>query len=114
MGAIESNEDLDFDIDLDLNLPGSTSSGNNHDDNDNTTTTMSANTDDQNQRSIEALAEWFEQGQAKNIIVLSGAGVSTGMYSVHLLACTASNTTCSTRSPLIHPSTLPRFHFLHI
>lgn len=114
MGAIESNEDLDFDIDLDLNLPGSTSSGNNHDDNDNTTTTMSANTDDQNQRSIEALAEWFEQGQAKNIIVLSGAGVSTGMYSVHLLACTASNTTCSTRSPLTHPSTLPRFHFLHI
>ena len=93
MGAIESD---DFDFDVELDIPGfPTNSNNNNDSNDdnNDRTTTAASTmtnsnssntggggggDDDNQRSLEVLAEWLEQGQAKNIIVLSGAGVSTG------------------------------------
>ena len=95
MGAIES-DDFDFDIDLDIkgfpnNNNNNNSNSNSNSNNDRTgtgTSTMAdsnssnaaGGNDDTNQRCLELLAEWLEQGQAKNIIVLSGAGVSTGQY----------------------------------
>lgn len=35
-----------------------------------------------NQDELEILVEWIQRGQAKNILVLSGAGVSTGKLAV--------------------------------
>mmetsp|Transcript_15166 Transcript_15166/g.37411 ORF Transcript_15166/g.37411 Transcript_15166/m.37411 type:complete len:537 (+) Transcript_15166:189-1799(+) len=90
MGAIES-DDFDFDLDLDISgFPSSNSNSNNTNDSNNATTAATSTMtnsnssnaaggdDDNNQGSLEVLAEWLEQGQAKKIIVLSGAGVSTG------------------------------------
>ena len=92
MGAIES-DDFDFDIDLDIKgFPNNNNNNNRNNDraaaetgtstmaNSNSSNAAAGGNDDGNQRGLEVLAEWLEQGQAKNIIVLSGAGVSTGQY----------------------------------
>jgi hypothetical protein len=76
MGGVESNEELDDIADQigeSLGLPPDPETTKKK----TTTTNMNNHS---NENNLETLAEWLEKGQAKNIIVLSGAGVSTGVY----------------------------------